>query len=120
MTIHGVKFEHVGLRYSEYSVHDGVVYLAGQVASAKDCRDIKGQTREVLGRVEDLLLEAGSSKGRILSCQIFMADIGQIGMMNEVWDSWIVVGSPPPRATVEASLASPDYLIEVVVTAAIG
>ena len=40
--------------------------------------------------------------------------------MNEVWDKWVVPGATPARATVEARLAGPQYLIEIAVTAAIG
>ena len=52
-------------------------------------------------------------------CQIFLTDITRIGEMNEVWDEWVAQGNTPPRATVQAALANPDYLIEVVVTAAL-
>jgi putative translation initiation inhibitor len=39
--------------------------------------------------------------------------------MNEAWDAWVSPGNPPARATVEARLASPDILVEIVVTAAV-
>ena len=68
--------------------------------------------------VDRLLAEAGSDKTCILSTQIFLTDIGQIGVMNEVWDAWVPAGHTPPRATVQAALANPAYLIEIVVTAA--
>jgi enamine deaminase RidA (YjgF/YER057c/UK114 family) len=51
-------------------------------------------------------------------CQIFLKDIRQIGAMNQVWDDWVAPNNSPPRATVQAALANPDWLIEVVVTAA--
>jgi enamine deaminase RidA (YjgF/YER057c/UK114 family) len=110
---------HVGPRLSELSIHQGVVYLAGQVP--EDTRaDIRGQTREVLGMIDRLLAEAGSARSRLLRVQIFLRDISEIGAMNEVWDQWIaeVPGHAPPRATVEAKLADPDYRIEIVATAA--
>jgi enamine deaminase RidA (YjgF/YER057c/UK114 family) len=50
--------------------------------------------------------------------QIFLADIDEIGAMNEVWDAWIPAGHTPPRATVQAKMAKPGYRIEIVVTAA--
>lgn len=108
---------HVGPRLSEAAVFNQVVYLAGQIAE-DSAQDIRGQTREVLGHVDRLLAEAGSDKTRILSCQIFLSDIAQIGAMNEVWDAWVAGGNAPPRATVQAALAKPEWLIEVVVTAA--
>lgn len=108
---------HVGPRLSETAVFNKVVYLAGQIAEDAT-QDIKGQTQEVLGHIDRLLAEAGSDKSRILSCQIFLSDIAQIGAMNEVWDAWAAAGASPPRATVQAALANPDWLIEIVVTAA--
>jgi len=39
--------------------------------------------------------------------------------MNAVWEAWIVPGSPPARATVEARLASPNYKVEISVIAAL-
>lgn len=108
---------HVGERLSEVAIHQGIVYLAGQIPGDTS-QDILGQTHEVLGHVERLLNEAGSDKSRILSCQVFLKDINDIGAMNAVWDAWVVPGSTPPRATVEAKLARSEWMIEVVVVAA--
>jgi enamine deaminase RidA (YjgF/YER057c/UK114 family) len=104
-------------RYSEAAVFNGVVYLAGMVPERGDT-DIRGQTQDVLDQVQLRLQEAGSDKSLILRTQIFLSDIQDIGAMNEVWDAWVVPGTAPPRATVQAALANPDWKIEVVVTAA--
>ena len=108
---------HVGPRLSEAAVHNGTIYLAGQVAD-DTTEDIRGQTAQVLAMVDRLLAEAGSDKSRILMTQIFLADIAEIGAMNEVWDAWIPADNTPPRATVQAPMANPGYKIEIVVTAA--
>ncbi|MEB0139604.1 MULTISPECIES: RidA family protein [unclassified Undibacterium] len=108
---------HVGARLSETAIFNGVVYLAGQVPDDAS-EDISGQTRQVLAHVERLLLEAGSDKSRILTCQIFLREISHITAMNAVWDAWVVPGATPPRATVEARMADPDWLIEIIVSAA--
>lgn len=104
-------------RYSEASIFNGVVYLAGMVPERGDT-DIRGQTTDVLAQVEQRLLECGSDKSRIFRAQIYLTDIREIGAMNEVWDAWVVPGAAPPRATVQAPLANPAYRIEIVVTAA--
>ena len=109
---------HVAARYSEAAVFNGVVYLAGMVPEC-EAKDIRSQTADVLRQIDLRLLEAGSDKTRILRTQIYLQDIGNIVAMNEVWDAWVVAGSAPPRATVQAALANPDYKIEVVVTAAV-
>jgi enamine deaminase RidA (YjgF/YER057c/UK114 family) len=112
-----IKRLHVGKRLSEITIHNGTVYLAGQIAE-NTSQDIVGQTREVLGHVDRLLAEAGSDKTRILSTQIYIADMADFPGMNTVWDEWVVPGNTPPRATVEAKLANPACLVEVVIVAA--
>lgn len=110
---------HVGPRLSETAIHNGTVYLAGQVPDDLS-QDIRGQTAQVLAMVDRLLGEAGSDKSRILMTQIFLSDITDIAAMNEVWDAWIPEGNTPPRATVQAAMAKQGYKIEIVVTAAAG
>ncbi len=108
----------VGARMSEMAVHNGVCYLAGQVPASGN-GDIGSQTREVLAAVDALLAQAGTDKSRLLRVQIYLADLADFAGMNEVWDGWVVAGQTPPRATVQAALARPEWKIEVVVTAAL-
>ncbi len=108
----------LGARMSEMAVHNGVCYLAGQVAVGGSM-GIEAQTREVLGAVDILLAKAGSDKSRILRAQIFLADMADFPGMNAVWDGWVVAGHTPPRATVQAALAKPEWKVEIVVTAAL-
>jgi len=113
-----IKRQHVGKRLSETAIHNGTVYLAGQIAE-DTTQGIEGQTREVLGHVDRLLMEAGSDKTCILMCQIFISDMAHFAGMNAVYDEWVAQGHTPPRATVEAKLANPACLVEIVVTAAL-
>ena len=99
------------------AIHNSTIYLAGQIAE-DTTQDIVGQTREVLGHVDRLLMEAGSDKTCILSCQIYIADMKDFDGMNAVWDDWVASSHTPPRATVEAKLANPACLVEIVIIAA--
>jgi enamine deaminase RidA (YjgF/YER057c/UK114 family) len=112
-----IKRLHVGKRLSEVAIHNGTVYLAGQIPD-DTAQDINGQTREVLGHIDRLLAESGSDKTCILSCQIYIADMKYFAGMNEEWDTWVPSGHTPPRATVEAKLANPQVLVEIVIVAA--
>lgn len=114
---HNITRIGMSARYSEASVFNGVVYLAGMVPEC-EASDIRSQTADVLAQVDQRLKEAGSDKSRILRTQIYLTDIREIGAMNEVWDAWVVPGTAPPRATVQAALANPAWKIEIVVTAA--
>lgn len=106
-----------GPRMSEMVVHQGTIYLAGQVADDAGA-DIRGQTRQVLAAIDALLARAGSDKSKVLMAQIYLADIADFPGMNAVWDAWVVPGHTPPRATVQAALAKPQWKVEIVVTAA--
>ncbi len=114
----GLHRFHVGDRLSEMAVHNGTVYLAGQVPDDAT-QDIRGQTAQVLASIDRLLGEAGTDRARILMAQIFLADLTDFDAMNEVWDDWVPPGDAPPRATVQARLARTQWKIEIVVTAAI-
>ncbi|MCJ9711823.1 RidA family protein, partial [Bordetella hinzii] len=100
------------------AVYNGVAYLAGQVPDDASL-DITGQTEQVLATIDRLLAEAGTDKTKILMAQIFVANMKEFDGMNKAWDAWVPAGNSPPRATVEARLANPDYKVEIVVTAAI-
>lgn len=108
---------HVGARLSEMAVHGNTIYLAGQVAE-DNSQDMAGQTRQVLAAIDKLLAEAGSDKSRILSTTIYVADMAEFPAMNSVWDAWVVPGQTPPRATVQAKLAKPEWKVEMQVIAA--
>ncbi len=107
-----------GARMSKAVVHGDVVYTAGQVADKTKGGSVAEQTQEILGLIEEILDEAGSEKGRILSATIYLADIASFAEMNGVWDAWVDKNSPPARATVEARLVAPAYKVEIAVIAA--
>jgi enamine deaminase RidA (YjgF/YER057c/UK114 family) len=109
---------HVGARLSETAVYNGVAYLAGQVPEDGSL-DIVGQTRQVLAAIDARLAEVNSDKSRILSTQIFIADMADFQGMNQAWDEWVAKGNAPPRATVQALLADPTLKVEIVITAAV-
>ena len=107
----------VGPRMSEMVVHNDTIYLAGQIAD-DDSADITGQTQQVLSAIDALLARAGSDKSKILRAQIYLVDLGDFAAMNAVWETWVLPGQTPARATVQAALANPNWKIEIVVTAA--
>ena len=118
MQNHEIKRFHVGPRISEMAVHNGTVYLAGQVSSDENL-DTTGQTQNVLDQIDSLLAQAGTDKSHILMCQIFISDLANFPAMNQVWERWVSAGHTPPRATIQAPLANPKWLVEIVITAAL-
>ena len=108
----------IGKRLSDMAVYNGIAYLAGQVADDAS-QDITGQTRQILATIDNLLATAGTDKTRLLMVQIMVANMKEFDGMNKAWDEWVPAGNAPPRATIEARLASADYKVEIVVTAAV-
>ena len=104
-----------GPRMSEANIFNGVIYLAGQIAEGATVRE---QTEGALAEIDRLLALCNSSKERILSAQIWLADINDFAEMNAAWDAWVPAGNTPARATGEAKLAAPKYKVEIIVTAA--
>lgn len=106
-----------GRRMSEAVAYNGILWLAGQVGNPGD--SVTEQTKQCLAEVDRILAAAGTDKTRILSAQIWLADISTFAEMNAVWDAWVPQGHTPARATGEAKLATPEYKVEVIVTAAL-
>jgi enamine deaminase RidA (YjgF/YER057c/UK114 family) len=108
----------VGKRLSEIVVHNGTVYLAGEVPDDTSL-DITGQTAQVLAKIDKALTEVGSDKSKLLSAQIFLPDMKDFAGMNAAWEKWVVAGQTPARATIEAKLANPGYKVEIMCIAAL-
>ncbi len=106
-----------GPRMSKAVIHGDTVYLAGIVADDNK-QDVTGQTQQILSEIDRLLALAGTDKTKLLRTNIWLADIKDFAAMNAVWDGWVSAGNTPARATVEASLATPDYKVEIMVVAA--
>jgi enamine deaminase RidA (YjgF/YER057c/UK114 family) len=115
-----IERRHVGKRLSELVINraSGTIYLAGQVAEDPKA-DITGQVRQVLAQIDTLLAEAGSDKSRLLSATIYLPDMADFPALNAVWETWVVPGATPARATVQANLAAPEYKVEIQVVAAL-
>lgn len=108
----------VGPRFSQAVVHGNTVYLAGMVA-ADPSADVRGQTEQVLRKIDATLAAVGSDKSKLLSATVYLASMSAYDEMNAAWDAWLDKTNKPARATVEARLASPKYLVEIMSIAAV-
>ncbi len=112
-----IKRAQITDRMSRIVTHNGVVYLCGQVGGTEPT--IQEQAHTMLARVDALLQEAGSDREHMLSATIYLRDMKDFAAFNEVWDTWIIPGTPPARACVEARMARPELLCEISVIAAL-
>jgi enamine deaminase RidA (YjgF/YER057c/UK114 family) len=111
-----IKRHECGPRLSQAVVHGETVYLSGQVGNGATAAE---QMRSALASAEALLVAVGSDKSKVLRAILWLADIRDIGEVNEVWDAWVMPGHSPARATSEARLVSPEFKVEVTITAAL-
>lgn len=105
-------------RMSRIVKHNGTIYLCGQVC-ADASKGITEQTLTMLTKVDQLLLESGSSREHILSATIYVKSMkDHFEAVNAIWDMWVPEGHAPARACVEASMARESLLVEISVIAA--
>jgi enamine deaminase RidA (YjgF/YER057c/UK114 family) len=90
----------------------------GIVADAPKGKTMTEQTKSILSQIDGFLAQAGTDKSKLLSANIWITDMAKFAEMNAVWDAWVSPGNTPARATVEVKLASPDYVVEIMVVAA--
>lgn len=104
-------------RYSEAVIHNGVIYIAGQVGDPSG--SVAEQTADILATLDAILAENGSDKEHILQASVYMADVSHVAEMNAVWDKWVVPGKEPARVCCQAPLVSPAYKVEITLVAAV-
>lgn len=102
---------------SAVTVFNKVVYLSGQVPKNTE-QDVAGQTREILATIDELLALADTDKSRLLSAQLYLKNLSDFSAVNAIWVDWLKGCVAPSRATIQADLVNPDWLIEIAVTAA--
>ena len=112
---HMIERIETGVRSSKIVKHNGVAYITGQVGEGDT---IQAQTEECLRRLDALLIQAGSSREKMLRATIWLADMSDFAGLNEVWNAWVPQGHAPARACGEAKLARPELKVEFIVTAA--
>ncbi len=111
-----IKRIQAGPRMSQAVVYKDMVYLAGQVGNVGESP--ADQTKTILANIDALLAEAGTSKSNVLKAEIWLSDMKYFAEMNSVWDAWIDPANPPARACGESKLATPDFDVEIMITAA--
>src|SRR6201989_1954281 len=111
------RFE-TGPRMSQVVVHGNTVYLAGVVANKAKGESVTKQTQEILSIIDGHLAKAGTDKSKLLSTNIYITDMKNFAEINTAWDAWVSPGNTTGRATVQAGLAAPGNLVEIIVIAA--
>ena len=102
---------------SQAVIHNKTVY-SGRTSCRRRHRR-RSRRAKSSPAIDALLAEANTDKSRLLSATIWLTDMATFAEMNSVWQSWVVQGEAPARATVmSAHLASAEFKIEIAVVAA--
>lgn len=118
MKTHVIERNHTTARHSQVVAFGDLVFTAGITAKNRSA-DAQGQTLEILGIIDRLLEENGTSRTSMLSAQIWLRDIERdFQVFTGLWESWLPMGSVPARAVVEAKMAAADILVEIMIVAA--
>lgn len=103
-------------RWSDIVIHRGTAHFVEVADDPK--QDIRGQVTQILSQIDARLAQVGTDNTRLLQVLIYLADLADGPILNELWDSWVPSGHAPARACVQAGL-SPGYRVEMVITAVV-
>lgn len=103
--------------YSQAVVHNGIVYCSGQIGLNPATGEFAGNTvseqaEQVMKNLEAVLTEAGSDFKKVIKCTIFLADMGDFAVVNEIYGKRFPT-EPPARETVAVKTLPKNALVEI-------
>jgi len=107
--------------YSQAIRCGNLVFVSGQIPLDPGTgRIVEGdaavQTARVLQNLSSILDAAGSNLGQVLKTTVYLKDMADFGIMNEVYARFFV-DCPPARATVEVARLPRNVSVEIDVIA---
>jgi 2-iminobutanoate/2-iminopropanoate deaminase len=103
--------------YSQAVVANGFAFLSGQIALDPATNkliegDAAAQTVRVMENLKGVLEACGSSLAQVVKTTVFLKEMGDFGVMNEVYGRYFPE-NPPARATIEAARLPRDVRVEI-------
>ncbi|GGG40460.1 RidA family protein [Hymenobacter glacieicola] len=105
--------------YSQAIQAGTTVYVSGQIALDSDTGQLVGngdvvqETHQVMRNLQAVLEAAGYTLRDIVKCSIFVKDLGNFGLINEIYGSYFSADYAPARETVEVSRLPKDVQVEI-------
>jgi len=104
--------------YSQAVVAGDFVFVSGQIPLDPDTGEIVGdsirpQAERVIDNLAAVLAAAGSSLDRAVKAEVFLKDMNDFAVLNEVFAERFTSDSPPARQAIEASRLPKDALVEI-------
>ena len=103
--------------YSQAVSFNGLLFISGQIPANPETREIVNEidaaTHQVMKNLEAILTEAGSSFSKVLKTTIFLKNMDDFAVVNEIYASYFGDGIFPARETVQVAKLPADVKIEI-------
>jgi 2-iminobutanoate/2-iminopropanoate deaminase len=105
--------------YSQAIQAGNTVYVSGQIALDSNTGQLVGdgdvaqETHQVMRNLQAVLQAAGLTLRNVVKCSIFVKDLGNFGLINEIYGSYFEADYAPARETVEVSRLPKDVQVEI-------
>ncbi|ANU26863.1 RidA family protein [Planococcus versutus] len=106
--------------YSQGVVSGGILYSSGQIPLTATGQLVEGtisdQTHQVFSNLKAVLAEAGSSLNEVIKTTVFIKDMNDFAVFNDIYASYFG-DHKPARSTVEVARLPKDVKVEIEVIA---
>jgi reactive intermediate/imine deaminase len=105
--------------YNQAVLAAGVLYCSGQIAldpatgAMVGDGDVDAETRQVLANLQAVLAEAGASPSQVVRTTVYLADLGDFGRVNALYDAVFGAGVAPARACIQAAALPRGARVEI-------
>ena len=103
--------------YSQSNFANGILYISGQIPvnpeNGKLVEGIEKETNQVMKNLEAILTEAGMTFKNVVKATIFLKNMDDFAVMNDIYASYLDADSYPARETVQVSCLPKNVDIEI-------
>ncbi|AZB20997.1 RidA family protein [Kaistella haifensis] len=103
--------------YSQANFANGILYISGQIPvnpeTGKLVEGIEKETHQVMKNLEAILTEAGMTFKNVVKATIFLKNMDDFAVMNDIYASYLDADSYPARETVQVSCLPKNVDIEI-------
>ncbi len=108
--------------YSQAIVANGVLYTSGQIAIVPDSGallidEIQAETEQVMENVKAVVEAAGFTLNDVVKASIFLSNMDDFPLVNEVYGRYFSGEAPPARETVQVARLPKSVNVEISVIA---
>ncbi|WP_027376549.1 RidA family protein [Kaistella palustris] len=107
--------------YAQANFANGILYISGQIPLNSDtgklAEGIEEATHQVMKNLQAILTEAGMTFKNVMKATIFLKEMDDFAVMNEIYASYLDPENYPARETVQVSCLPKNVDIEISVIA---